>query len=136
MRRSWMPWLLPCALLAGCGSGSGPGAEGAVVTVADTPAHAGELWTLAEAQLSDAPSPADLAAFVEGLHVFVLDGDKVYAGSLRHDGKRQPDGSLQFALPGGRQARLSPDGDGMALHLGEGEPARLVRQADPAGGAP
>ncbi len=132
MRRTrWSLSLLACAWLAGCGGSSpGTGADAGTGRVADTPARAGEVWTLAEARVSDTPSPASIAAFVEGLHSFVLDGDRVYAGSVRHDGTRQADGSLLITLSGGTQARLVKDGEGYALHLGDGEPARLEKQAE------
>jgi hypothetical protein len=129
--------LLACGvLLASCG-GPGPAGEGEspAARPAETPARAGEAWELADAGVADAPSPAVVAAFVEGLHSLVLDGDRLYAGSVRHDGVRQDDGSLSFSLSGGLQARLVKDGEAYLLHLGDGEPARLQRRADTAGGA-
>lgn len=132
-------WLCPLAcsvLLAACG-GSGPAAgdEAADARPAPTPERAGEAWELADAGVADAPSPAAVAAFVEGLHSIVIDGDRLYAGSMRHDGKRQQDDSLLFALPGGLQARLARDGEGHVLHLGDGEPVPLQRRAGGAEGA-
>jgi len=114
--------------LAGCG-GSGP-TDGAGGQVAETPARAGEVWELARAGVADTPSPAAIAAFVEGLHAVVIDGDRVHAGSMRLDTARQDDGDLVLTLSGGAQARLSTGDGGYALHLGEGEPARLQRRAD------
>lgn len=137
MRSIRLPCVLACsALLVACG-GSGPAAEGegTAARPAETPARAGEAWELADAGVADAPSPAAVAAFVEGLHSLVLDGDRLYAGSVRHDGTRQDDGSLSFSLSGGLQARLVRDGEAYLLHLGDGEPARLQRRADTAGGA-
>ncbi|WP_165967338.1 hypothetical protein [Luteimonas aestuarii] len=100
------------------------------------PARAGEVWAIADGGVADAPSPAAVAAFVEGLHAFVLDGERLHAGSVRHDGARQDDGSLLFLLPGGLQARLVRDGDGLLLHLGEGDPVRLQRRAGDGEGVP
>lgn len=136
MRSIRLPCVLACsALLAACG-GSGPATEGedAAARPAETPARAGAAWELAAAGVADPPSPAVVAAFVEGLHSIVLDGERVYAGSLRHDAARQDDGSLSIALQGGLQARLAKDGDAYLLHLGDGDPARLQRRADAAEG--
>ena len=115
------------ALLAACG-GAGPDEEQAGA-VADTPARAGEAWELVDGGVTDAPSSAAVAAFAEGLHAFVLDDGRLYAGSLRHEGARQDDGSLLVSLSGGRQARLVQDGETLLLQLDEGDPARLQRRA-------
>lgn len=122
-------------LLAACG-GSGPADDGAAASVAETPARAGEAWELVDGGVAEAPSPAAVAAFVEGLHAFVLDGEHLYAGNLRHTGSRQADGSLLFPLGNDLQARLLQDGETLLLHLGEGDPARLQRRAGDGGGAP
>jgi hypothetical protein len=137
MRSIRLPCVLACSvLLAACG-GSGPAAEGGGTAArpAAPPARAGEAWELAGAGVADAPSPAEVAAFVEGLHSIVLDGDRVYAGGNRHDAARQDDGSLSIALQSGLQARLARDGDAYLLHLGDGDPARLQRRADAAEGS-
>lgn len=135
MRRH-APWLIPCILLAGCGGGNdGTPSAQAGGELAATPERAGEVWELAEARVDETPSPADIAAFVEGLHVFVLDGDRIHAGNIRHDARRAEDGSLVLTLAGGVQARLAKEGDGHVLHLGEGTPARLQRRQDPAEGS-
>ncbi|HEY8327042.1 MAG TPA: hypothetical protein VIO59_01165 [Rhodanobacter sp.] len=132
----WPCLLAGSVLLTACG-GTGPAADGAdaVVRPAPTPSRAGEAWELADAAVGQAPSPAAVAAFVEGLHSIVLDGDRVYAGSVRRQGDRQGDGSLVLALAGGGQARLVRDGDGYALDMGDGAAARLQRRANSTGGA-
>ena len=81
--------LRPCAAsLAGCGGGGAPG------SAATPPARSGQVW---EVQGSDDRTavPGSIVAFVNGVHVMVVDGDRVFAGMTRADDQewlgRRPD---------------------------------------------
>ena len=104
-------------VLAGCGGGGEPG------SVAPPPARAGQVWEV-QASEDRADVPGSIVAFVNGVHVMVVDGDRVYAGMTTLDdqewsGRRQDD-----HLP------ERSDGGHGAVGAGRGD-AVLERRASP-----
>src|SRR5689334_5263419 len=113
--------LAPAA--AGCG-GAGDGGAAAAV-----PARAGEVWEADRAE-DRANAAATLLAFVNGVHVVVVDGDDAYAGMTRLRAARAPDGHRTLALANGLSAQLVPVGDVMELRFSSGEALPLRRQPE------
>ena len=91
------------------------------------PARAGEVWQLAAAS-ERTDSPGALLAYINGLHVLVLDGDAVYAGTT-HVRTTARAGGRAIALGNGVDALLIPAGPGkMDLRFSTGETAHMVRR--------
>ena len=119
--------VLACLALvcAACGGGDVGG-----TSTARVPARGGEVWEIAAAP-DRADTPAALLAYVHGLHVLVLDGNRVYAGMSRLNATRGEDGSRVLALANGLEASLVPVGEGMELRFSTGETVPLTRREDP-----
>ena len=71
---------------------------------------------------------AEIAGFVHGLHTFVLDGNRVYAGMTRIDSTDGPNGARVLTLGGGLTAQLVPVGEGYELRFASGETLTLREQ--------
>lgn len=113
--------ILLVVVLAGCGTRGDAGTE-----VARAPSHSGEVWEAD--QLDDRQSaPATVIAFVNGLHVVVLDGSDVYAGTTRL-ATTADSGGRALSLSNGLGARISPAGEGMELRFTTGERMRMRKQ--------
>lgn len=111
-------------VMAGCGGSRDAGAAG---EAARAPARAGQLW--ATAQASDrAAAPASLLAFVNGLHVMVLDGDEAFLGMTRLSAERGADGARALTLGDGTVARLIRAGDDLELRFSTGETIPMKKQ--------
>ncbi|MEO8623452.1 MAG: hypothetical protein ABI625_20415 [bacterium] len=103
------PGILILALgLVACG-----GADGSNEHAAAVPTRSGDVWEL-DTPDDRTTAPAAMAAFVNGVHVVIVDGNDVYAGTEKRNAK---------------QLGLSPDGDRMTARLTTGETVRLRRQA-------
>mgnify|MGYP001546650084 FL=1 len=107
--------------VVGCGRHGDATAE-----VARAPSHSGDVW---ETDRTDdrATAPATVLAFVNGLHVVVLDGSDVYAGTTRLSTTADSDGRM-VTLSNGLGAHIAPAGDGMELRFTSGERVPLRRQ--------
>ncbi|MEW5977632.1 MAG: hypothetical protein AB1898_17700 [Acidobacteriota bacterium] len=114
-------WLvLLVGSLTGCGS-SGPEGTG-------VPSRSGEVWEIDGSAGRSAMSGAVLA-YVNGLHVIVLDGNNVYAGMTLLKAERPSDGGSSIKLANGLEASLVPTGEGtMDLRFSSGESIPLRRK--------
>ncbi len=118
--RSVVPIL---ALLgAACGGGGG-GAPAA----ARAPTRAGDVWEIDHPD--DRANAAGAAlAYVNGLHVMVVDGNRAWAGMTRLDAESGADGARTFHLDGGLTADLVKAGDGLELRFSTGERVPLRKR--------
>jgi len=114
--------LLTMAAVA-CGRG------GAAASVETPPSRAGQVWEADRAE-DRANAPATMLAFVNGLHVMVLDGDDAYAGMTRLHAAPTADGKRAIPLANGLGAELVPVGEVMELRFSSGESLPLRRQPD------
>ncbi len=122
--RSPLPLLL--AALAACGGGSGqPGNE-----AVRAPTRAGDVWTIDHPEDRRHAAGAVLA-FVHGLHVMVVDGDRAWAGMTALKAESGPNGARTFRLASGLTADLIEAGDGLELKFSTGETVPLRKREDP-----
>jgi hypothetical protein len=114
--------------LAGCGGGGEPGSTTAAT--APPPARAGQVW---EVQASDDRDyiPGAIVAFVNGVHVMVIDGDTVFAGMTPIATKSGSGGAKTITFASGLTAEmvLSAQGTEMRFSSGERVPVR-ARQGE------
>jgi hypothetical protein len=76
--------------------------------------------------------PAAVLAYVNGLHVIVVDGSDVFSGMTPLKATVQPDGSRTIPLHGGLQASLIPAGpDRMDLRFSSGESIAMTKAQTP-----
>jgi len=108
-------------VVAGCGRNGDGGKE-----VARTPSHAGDVWE-ADKLEDAAAAPATVIAFVNGLHVVVLDGSDVYAGTTRLSTTSES-GGRALTLSNGLGAHIVPAGDAMELRFSSGERMTMRKQ--------
>lgn len=111
---------------AACG-----GSRDADASVVRTPARAGEVW-----EVDRANAPAALRAFVDGMHVVVVDGDAVFGGMRALHAERTATDARRVRLPDSSEAQLATVGDALELRFADGERALLRRRAPRAAGAP
>jgi hypothetical protein len=95
--------------------------------VARAPTKAGEVWEL-DGSAGRERSPAAMLAYVNGLHVLVLDGNEAFAGMTRLRAEKGPDGHKTFRLADGLTAELAPAGDAMELRFSTGESISMRRR--------
>jgi len=101
-------------VLAGCGGGGEPGSATA------PPARAGQVW---EVQASEDRTyvPGSIVAFVNGVHVMVVDDDRVYAGMTPLETKSGSGGAKTITFASGLTADLVPSADGGEMRFSSGE---------------
>jgi hypothetical protein len=102
------------AVLAGCGSGENPGK-----TAVAAPASSGTLLLMDPG--TRATAPAAVVGFVHGVHAFVLDGDRVFAGMTPISTSRGQDGARTLTFSDGVSAQLVPASAGYELRFSGGE---------------
>ena len=109
-------FVLGTASFAACGGGE-PGSSGAVSA---PPARSGDVW---EVQAPDdrATVAGSIVAFVNGVHVMVVDGDRIYAGMTELTTKSGPNGAHTITFPSGLSADMVPAGQGVELRFSSGE---------------
>ena len=112
--------MLAAVVFAACGRDAG-------ANVARTPESAGTVWEL-DSAASRAAAPAALLAYVNGLHVVVVDGSTVYAGMTRLEAVRAAGGGWKLQLPGGLEAALIPTTNAMELTFSSGEKIGMHRR--------
>lgn len=95
--------------------------------VARAPTRAGEVWEL-DGSVGREGSPAAMLAYVNGLHVLVLDGNEAFAGMTRLRAEAGPSGAKTFKLADGLTAELAPAGDAMELRFSTGESIPMRRR--------
>ncbi len=81
-----------------------------------------------------AGAPGALTAFVNGVHVILIDGDDAYAGSQSLRMTKRENGVRALQLANGSTAELTPAGEGLDLAFATGGHVRLHKQAAKAGG--
>jgi hypothetical protein len=101
-------------VLAGCGGGGEPGSATA------SPARAGQVWEV-QASEDRAYVPGSIVAFVNGVHVMVVDDDRVYAGMTALETKSRSDGARTITFSSGLTADLVPSAQGGEMRFSSGE---------------
>lgn len=103
-------------LLVGCGGGGEPGSA----TATAPPARAGQIW---EVQASEDRGyvPGSIVAFVNGVHVMVVDDDRVYAGMTSLETKSGSGGAKTIRFASGLTADLVPSANGAEMRFSSGE---------------
>ena len=101
-------------LLAGCGGGAEPG------SVAPPTSRAGQVWEV-QASEDRAYIPGTIVAFVNGVHVMVVDGDRVYAGMTTLATKDGSGGAKTITFSSGLTAEMVPSADGAEMRFSSGE---------------
>lgn len=109
-------------LFAGC-----EGSDGASESAAKVPSRSGDVWEI-DGSAGRAASPAAMLAFVNGMHVLVIDGDDVFAGMQQLKANRAPDGVRTLQLADGSSADLVPSGATFELRFASGERIPLRKQ--------
>ena len=113
-------------LLAGCGGGGG----GEPGSTAPPPSRAGQVW---EVPASDDRTyvPGSIVAFVNGVHVMVVDDDRVYAGMTPLATASGSNGARTITFSSGLTAEMVPSAQGAEMRFSSGErvPVR-VRQGE------
>ena len=101
-------------VLAGCGGGGEPG------STAPPPSRAGEVWEV-QASEDRAHIPGSIVAFVNGVHVMVVDGDRVYAGMTPLATKSGSNGARTITFSSGLTAEMVPSEQGAEMRFSSGE---------------
>jgi hypothetical protein len=99
-------------------------------TVASVPSRSGDVWVV-DSAANRSTAPGALLAFVNGVHVIVLDGDDAYAGATLLKLATGENGARTLQLADGRSAQLVPAGDALDLRFSTGEHALLRKQSAP-----
>jgi hypothetical protein len=109
----WFLAALSAALLVGCGGGGEPGAATA------PPSRSGQVWEV-QASEDRAYVPGSIVAFVNGVHVMVVDGDRVYAGMTELTAKNGS-GGRTITFPSGLSADMVSSAQGVEMKFSSGE---------------
>lgn len=95
---------------------------------ASVPTRSGEVWEV-DSSAGRAAMPGATLAYVNGLHVMVIDGDEVYAGMTRLKAQRRSGGARALKLSNGLEAEIVPAGEQRAeLRFSSGEAVALRRR--------
>jgi hypothetical protein len=114
-------------LLAGLGACGGSGSGEASV-----PSSGGDVWEIDQG--NRAMAAGAVLAYVNGLHVLVLDDGEVSAGMTPVKTAPKPDGGLNLKLESGVEATLTPAAaDRLELRFASGESVSM-RKKQTAGG--
>jgi hypothetical protein len=111
-------------VLGGCRDAGGD----TVPEATRAPARAGDVWAV-DSTADRATAPAALLAYVNGLHVMVLDDDEAFAGMTQLRADRDADGMRTFHLANGLDAQLVEQGDALQLRFTSGETITMRRRA-------
>ena len=101
------------AVVLGCGGSTTAGNGG-------PPPSRGDVWAV-EGPDDDASVPGAVVAFVNGVHVMVVDGDRVYAGMTELQAKAGSGSAKVVTFPSGLTADLTPSPQGLELRFSSGE---------------
>jgi len=101
---------------AACG-GADKGTPGAV---AAPPPRSGDIWEI-QAPADRTAVPGSIVAFVNGVHVMVVDGDQIYAGMTTLATKNGTNGGRTITFPSGLTADMVSSGQGAELRFSSGE---------------
>lgn len=116
-------WCAAVLFAAACGGGGDGGPA-----VARAPSSSGDVWVVHAEGSRTSPPAAALAAFVNGLHVMVVDGNTAYAGMTRLEARAAEGGAPALTLANGLRAEFSRTGDSAQLRFSSGEVLSLRRQ--------
>jgi hypothetical protein len=119
--------LIGLSLIALAACGRPDSSPSGVVAAVAAPASSGQVWEVDVAG-GRAASPAAVLAFVQGLHVMVIDGNRVYAGLTPLKVAPGADGILTITLRGNLTAQIVPAGTGLQLRFSSGEAIALREQ--------
>jgi hypothetical protein len=111
-------------VVAGCGGGAEPG------STAPPPSRAGQVW---EVQPSEerAYIPGSIVAFVNGVHVMVVDDDRVYAGMTPLAISNGSNGGKTITFSSGLTAEMVTSAQGAEMRFSSGERVPLrTRQGE------
>ena len=112
-----VPCLIVVAALAGACGGADKSTPGAV---AAPPSSRGDIWEI-QAPSERATVSGSIVAFVNGVHVMVVDGDRVFAGMTELAAKAGANGGQTITFPSGLSADLVPSGQGAELRFSSGD---------------
>lgn len=114
---------LALAGLSSCGrSGDSAGVR--------APARSGEVWELDRAA-GRPDMPGAVLAYVNGLHLIVVDGNDIYAGMTPMRAEARSDGGRAIKLANGLEAVLMKDGpERMQLKFSSGESIGLRKKEE------
>jgi len=108
--------LLGSVASVACG-GADKGTPGAV---AAPPSRSGDIWEI-QTPADRTSVPGSIVAFVNGVHVMVVDGDQIYAGMTTLAAKSGSNGGRTITFPSGLTADLVSSGQGAELRFSSGE---------------
>lgn len=111
----WLAPALIATLMTACGGSSDAGPQ-----TARAPKSAGDVWEI-EGTTDRTTASTAVMAYVNGLHVFVLDGDDAFVGMTRVRGTRSDDGSRRFQIADSVSVELAPAGDLLEMRFASGE---------------
>jgi hypothetical protein len=101
---------------AACGSAD-TGTPGAV---AAPPSGRGNVWEI-QSPGERVTVAGSIVAFVNGVHVMVVDGERIYAGMTELPSKSSPNGGQTITFSSGLTADMVPSGQGAELRFSSGE---------------
>jgi hypothetical protein len=85
------------------------------------PSRSGEVWEI-DPTGGRTTAPAAVLAYVNGLHLVIVDGDRAFSGVTELKTESAPGGGRTIALANGLKATLVPAGtDRMDLRFSSGE---------------
>jgi hypothetical protein len=116
---------LPMLCLTACGGGGG-GESGSATP---PPSRSGEVWAVQNPD-DRAATAGSIVAFVNGIHVMVVDGDQIYAGMTELTTKDGAGGGRTIAFPSGLSADMVPAADGAELRFSSGERVAVHEQGE------
>ncbi|HZM60259.1 MAG TPA: hypothetical protein VFB85_10690 [Vicinamibacterales bacterium] len=105
------------ASLTGACGGADTGTPGAVSA---PPSSRGDIWEI-QSPSERAMVSGSIVAFVNGVHVMVVDGDRVFAGMTELATKAGTNGGQTITFPSGLSADLVPSAQGAELRFSSGE---------------
>lgn len=114
-------------LLVAVACGGGGGGEGGSATA--PPSRSGEVWAVQNPD-DRAATAGSIVAFVNGVHVMVVDGNQIYAGMTELTTKDGAGGVRTIAFPSGLSADLVPVAQGAELRFSSGERVAVREQGE------
>ncbi|HEY7189174.1 MAG TPA: hypothetical protein VH436_21600 [Vicinamibacterales bacterium] len=113
-------FLLSCLLVSMAGAACGGADKSAPGAVAAPPSRSGDIWEI-QAPAERTSVPGSIVAFVNGVHVMVVDGDQIYAGMTTLATKSGPNGGRTITFPSGLTADMVSGSQGAELRFSSGE---------------
>ncbi|MEO7218113.1 MAG: hypothetical protein ABI026_07960 [Gemmatimonadaceae bacterium] len=92
------------------------------------PSESGQVWEVDSAS-NRSTAAGSMAAFANGLHVIVVDGDDIYAGMQKLKSAPGPDGSRLVTLADGDTASFKQSGSDIDVRFSTGETVHMHQQS-------